>query len=301
MTDTCQSLCDIMACIPFPAVTQKIQAMTTNANQPDIELVLSHRHDNGADFWSTADSRIYVGNPFSTISSLGIRYELGVSQSHEAVQGGLQLIPGAARDDGRIRTAPKAPMYPCYTAEAARVLCRFGLKSGPVVKRTIAWLLDNAHESGGWRCNFTKLGRGPETAFANPGATLNVLDVLRWIPRYRKGNDVVDKAVESLLEHWETRKPIGPCHWGIGSLFMQIEYPFLRYNLFFYVYVLSFFERARDDSRFQAALSILESKLDNGKVIVERPHRGLKDLRFCEKGMPSKLATKRYREIRKKL
>jgi hypothetical protein len=26
---------------------------------------------------------------------------------------------------------------------------------------------------------------------------------------------------------------------------MQIEYPFLRYNLFYYVYVLSFYERAK--------------------------------------------------------
>ena len=28
---------------------------------------------------------------------------------------------------------------------------------------------------------------------------------------------------------------------------MQIEYPFVRYNLFYYVYVLSFYERAKGD------------------------------------------------------
>ncbi len=267
----------------------------------DIEAILARRHDNGADYWGTADGRIYVGNPFSTISSLGMLYELGVNKTHEAVQGGLRLILDAVRDDGRIRVAPKAPMYPCYTAEAARILCRFGLKTNVAVKRTIAYLLENTHESGGWRCSFTRFGRGPETEFANPGATLYTLDVVRWISKHRTSSKVVDRAVESLLEHWDTRKPIGPCHWGIGSQFMQIEYPFLRYNLFFYVYVLSFFERARSDSHFTAALHALESKLDDGKVVVEKTHRGLKGLVFCEKGIPSKPATARYREIQKNI
>jgi hypothetical protein len=93
--------------------------------------------------------------------------------------------------------------------------------------------MDSAHESGGWRCNFTKFGRGPETMCANPGATLYVLDALRHLDKHRRRDAVVNAAVESLLDHWESRKPTGPCHWGIGSRFMRVEYPFLRYNLFF--------------------------------------------------------------------
>ncbi len=109
-------------------------------------------------------------------------------------------------------------------------------------------------------------------------------------------------AVESLLKHWETRTPCGPCHYGIGTLFMQVEYPFLRYNLFYYVYVLSFYEYARQDRRFLEALSALESKLDeDGRIVVERPHRGLTKLSFCKKGEPSELATRRYGEIKQNL
>jgi hypothetical protein len=48
--------------------------MSKAGDQPDIEAILSRRHDNGADFWSTKDGRIYVGNPFSTISALGMLY-----------------------------------------------------------------------------------------------------------------------------------------------------------------------------------------------------------------------------------
>ncbi len=275
--------------------------MSQVAFDSDINVILSRRHANGADFWATNDGRIYVGNPFSTISSLGMLYELGVGKTHEAVQGGLRLILDASQDDGRIRVAPKAPMYPCYTAEAVRVLCRFGLKNNAVVKRAISYLLENTDPSGGWRCNFTRFGKGPETNCANPGATLYALDIFRWIPKYRKGNNQVDNAVDFLLMHWDTRKPIGPCHWGIGKAFMKVEYPFWRYNLFFYVYVLSFFERALRDDRFRKALQILKTKQDSGKIIVEHSHRGLKGLKFCEKGIASQKASKRYREILKNI
>jgi hypothetical protein len=229
-------------------------------------------------------------------------HELEVGPDHEAVEGGLALILKACREDGRIRLAPRAPLYPCYTAEAARVMCRFGLTEHDALLRTVSYLIENDHESGGWRCNFTKFGRGPETRCANPGATLYALDVLRFFPEHRAGNDVVDRAVESLLDHWNTRKPIGPCHHGIGNLFMQVEYPFLRYNLFFFVYVLSFYGRAKPDDRFKAAFAMLESKLSESReIIVERPHRGLKELEFCAKGRPSVTATHRYREIRENL
>ncbi len=111
------------------------------------------------------------------------------------------------------------------------------------------------------------------------------------------GAPAVARAVASLLSHWETRVPLGPCHYGIGTRFLRTEYPFLRYNLFFDVYVLSFFEDARADPRFGEALQMLESKLDAGRVVVEQPHRGVKELRFCAKGHPSDRATARYGEI----
>jgi len=273
-----------------------------SAHDADVEAILAPRHHNGGDYWATPDGRIYKGNPFSTLSSLGMLHELGVGRDHEAVEGGLELVLDACREDGRVRVAPRAPLYPCYAAEATRILCRFGLEDHDAVGRTVSYLLENAHETGGWRCNFTRFGKGPETEYANPGATVYALDVLRFFPGYRQGAEVVDAAVESLLDHWETREPIGPCHWGIGTLFLQVEYPFLRYNLFYYVYVLSFFERARGDERFAEALATLEDKLDgDGRVIVERPHRGLKGLAFCARDRPSETATQRHREIRDNL
>lgn len=107
----------------------------------------------------------------------------------------------------------------------------------------------------------------------------------------------LDRAVDFLLEHWVIKKPIGPCHYGIGTLFMQVEYPFRDYNLFQYVYVLSFYNRAKKDERFLEALAALQAKLVNGEVVIERVVPKLAKLSFCRKGQPSELATMRYQEI----
>ncbi len=78
---------------------------------------------------------------------------------------------------------------------------------------------------------------------------------------------------------------------------MQVEYPFRNYNLFEYVYVLSFYNCAKEDSRFLEALETLKSKTVDGQIIVERVVPKLAKLSFCKKGEPSELATKRYNEI----
>jgi hypothetical protein len=76
--------------------------------------------------------------------------------------------------------------------------------------------------------------------------------------------------VEFLLSHWVSRAPLGPRHYGIGTLFMQVSYPLADYNLFSWVRVLSHYELARSDPHFLEALACLEAKLVNGEVVPER-------------------------------
>lgn len=264
--------------------------------QSDIEAILAKRFDNGGDLWATADKRLGKGSPFSTLDCALILSELGTELSEPVLRETAELIISSWREDGRFRLAPKGAIYPCYTATTARTLCRLGYTTDNRLKRTFVHLLEIQHDDGGWRCNTYPFGRGPETAFSNPGPTLEALDAFRFT-RFLNQDERLDRAVEFLLGHWVTRKPLGPCHFGIGTRFMQVEYPFFRYNLFFYVYVLSFYDKAKKDPRFLEALRVLESKLANGKVVVENPNSKLAGFSFCRKGEPSQLATGRYQEI----
>lgn len=268
--------------------------------QSDVETILAKRHDYGGDYWTTPDRRLIKGSPFSTLNCAFILSELGIDCSEPILKETADLILSSWREDGRFKLSPQGAIYPCHTINAARTLCHLGYASDSRLKRTFDHLLEIKHSDGGWRCNKFSFGRGPETEFSNPGPTLSALDAFRFTS-FLNNNESLDKAVEFLLDHWETRMPLGPCHYGIGTLFMQAVYPFTNYNLFFYVYVLSFYDKAKKDRRFLEALRVLESKLVNGKIVVERPNQKLAGFTFCKKGEPSDLGTERYHEILRNL
>lgn len=262
----------------------------------DIETILSHRNDNGADFWATPDKRLLRGAPFTTLESPLYLLELGLSPTDPIMKETANLIFSVWKEDGRFKIYPNGGIYPCQTAEAARTLCHMGYGSDKRLETTFRYFLDSQYSDGGWRCNKFSFGRGLETEYSNPYPTLIALDAFRY-SNYLNAEPALDRAVDFLLEHWTIRKPIGPCHYGIGSLFMQIEYPFRNYNLFQYIYVLSFYERAKSDKRFLEALNTLKAKTQNEQIVVERVVPKLAKLQFCKKGTSSILATKRYREI----
>ena len=262
----------------------------------DVEAILSHRYDNGADLWTTPDKRLIKGAPFSTLESVHYLLELGMESTDPLIQEAAELIFNTWQENGRFKLSPQGAIYPCHTVHAAEVLCRMGYASDVRLQKTFEHLLDIQHTDGGWRCNKFSFGRGPETECSNPFPTLTALNAFRFT-NYLNNEPALDKAVDFLLEHWTIKKPIGPCHYGIGTLFMQVEYPFRNYNLFVYVYVLSFYDRAKEDKRFLEALDALKSKMVDGQIVVERVVPKLAGFSFCKKGMPSALATMRYHEI----
>lgn len=50
----------------------------------DVEAILSHRYDNGADFWATPDKRLLKGSPFSTF---GICFRHQAAKEFPALSG----------------------------------------------------------------------------------------------------------------------------------------------------------------------------------------------------------------------
>ncbi len=262
----------------------------------DREQIISHRFDLGGDLWTTPDRRLIKGSPFSTLECVGYLVETGMDLDDPILKDSAALILDSWQEDGRFRLAPKGAIYPCQTIHALNVLCLMGHSKDARVKKSLNHLFEIQERDGGWRCNKFAFGRGEETKASNPFPTLVALNVFR-LSGHANRKPELDRAVEFLLSHWITRAPLGPCHYGIGSLFMKVEYPFRTYNLFFYVYVLSFYEYARKDSRFLEAFALLQSKLVDGQVVVERVVPKLAKLSFCQKGKPSILATGRFQEI----
>jgi hypothetical protein len=266
------------------------------SQKKDRDAIAARRTSNGGDYWATSDGRWGVGAPYSTLDCGLMLCELGVVPTSPIAGGIAKVLFQCWVPDGRIRPGPGLPVQPCHTAHAARLLCRLGHADDRRLLQTFEWLLSHQHDDGGWRCSRVKLGVGADTDASNPGVTLCVLDAFRFADQAGRTASL-DRAVDSILDHWSTRRPMGPCGFGIGSRFMEVEFPFARYNLFYYVYVLSFYERARRSPAFRAALEVLEGKLVDGAVVIEHQRPGLGDLEFCREGVASGPATARYAEI----
>ena len=268
--------------------------MQINPHQADIDAILSHRGDQGGELWTTPDLRLGKGGVWSLLGAVSLLTELGLSNWDPVLQAAAELIFSTQRADGRFRCAPTGAIYPCQTIGCLEALCRLDYARDPRLEATWDHLLTTRHSDGGWRCKKFSFGHGPETESSNPGPTLTALNAFRHRNEFM---GELDTAVDFLLGHWETRLPLGPCHYGIGSLFLTVEYPMASYNLFAYVYILSHYPRARKDPRFRSALAMLETKLVDGQVVIGRSNPRLKELRLAKKGSPSDLATARYHEI----
>lgn len=58
----------------------------------DVETILSHWYDNGADFWTTPDIRLLKGSPFSTFECVLYLLELGMSYEEPILKWAADLI-----------------------------------------------------------------------------------------------------------------------------------------------------------------------------------------------------------------
>jgi len=267
-----------------------------NKYQSDIDIILSHRHHLGADYWTTPDKRLIKGSPFSTYGSTLMLLELGMEVTDPILKEVAELFFSTWKEDGRFKLYPSGGILPCHTAYAVNLMCRLGYVEDERIQTTLQYFLDTPYSDGGWRCNKFSFGRGPETEHSNPLPTLNILDAFRF-STYLNNEPQLEKAVEFLLTHWTIKKPIGPCQYGMGTRFMQVEYPLWGYNLFQYVYVLSFYDKAKKDERFLEACKSLKNNLVDGMIVVERNVPKLAKITFCKKGEKSELATRRYHEI----
>lgn len=264
-----------------------------------IEEILKRQNDNGGQFWSRTDGDIHAPFGFSTIDTLSVLGEIGYSIiDNKQIKDAVDFIFSYQTLEGCFKYSPKSSKLPCLTARIIAGLGRLGLKNDTRIEKSYKWMLDIQWNDGGWRCATVKLGKSPLTDASNPGTTLYVLDSFRFRENSTDDIEKLNKGVDFLLQHWEIRQPIGSCNFGIGTTFMKVEYPFLRYNLFYYVYILSFYDYAVKDKRFQKAYNQLEEKVKDDKLIPENPHKAWKEFDFAKKGQISEIGTKRWIEIK---
>ncbi|MBN1700159.1 MAG: hypothetical protein JW881_21790 [Spirochaetales bacterium] len=263
----------------------------------EIEKIINSSTVNGNKFWARTDGDIHAPAGYSTIDILNTLGDLGIKyDQYPVIADTIDFVFTYYDESGCFRYSPKSSKLPCITARLLTAFGRLGY-SDDRLEVCYQKLLNTQEEDGGWRCNTVKLGKSPSTDASNPGTTLYVLDAFHHRNNSEKDILKLEKGVIFLLSHWQSKLPLGPCSFGIGTNFQKIEYPLIRYNLLYYCHVLSRFKVSLDSDYFQEAISLITDKAEDGKIKPENPHRLWREFSFAQKDKESQMATKKYQEI----
>ena len=116
--------------------------------QQDIEAIISHQYDHGADLWSTPDHKLLKGAPFTTLESPLYLLELGMSREENLLKETAALIFQGWREDGRFKISPSGDLSMSYSVGFANaVLSR--LSKGPAAATDLS--LFSCYSGSRWR------------------------------------------------------------------------------------------------------------------------------------------------------
>jgi hypothetical protein len=255
-----------------------------NKSNNEIKRILSTAACNRAYYWAREDGDIHAPAGFSTLDVLSALGSIGAKAvDFPIIRKAIDFVFTYYQDEGQFRYGLKSSKLPCITARILAALGRLGYHDDRL-ESCYKNLLETQWSDGGWRCATVKLGISPETDASNPGTTLYALDAFLYPENSPKEKKSLERGVAFLLGHWDTRRPLGPCEFGIGTNFMKTEFPMIRYNLLYYCYVLSKYDSARRDRRYKEAVQVLRQKVQDGGLVNENPHKKWQDYDFAKKG-----------------
>ena len=210
-------------------------------------------------------------------------------QSNQSEEGLFQILVNINPKYGGTGKDQFAWML-CDAPLVLYALSKFGLGKSKEIQNATKYLVNLARENG-WPCAVTPgIGkfRGPgRKSDPCPYANLLMLKLLAQFPKYH-ANRSVRIGVETLLSLWEQRKERRPYLFAMGRDFAKLKAPLIWYDILHVTDVLTQIPWARDDSRVQDMVGIIQNKVGNdGHFTAESVWRDWKDWDFSQKRNPS--------------
>jgi len=246
---------------------------------PALKYGKVHYTETGKAYWDL----FFLADIGLTIHDLGLEREAAQVLSLQA-QDGSFTIPPNVRDN-----------YFCMSAILLSSIARMGYCDDPRLKKYIRVILNSQNFDGGWHCyNGDFEMSGIESC---PMDNLNILMLLGQYENYRN-NPILNRAVDSLLEHWQIRDRRHG--FGVGRRFMSLEYPAVKYGILRVLDVLSLFPYAVEKRGFKSMLDSIKQKASGGKYFAEATNGSYSEFDFGKKEEPSRWLTFLINRIEKR-
>ncbi len=277
-----------------PSVSAARKAMLAD---PKIKTLLAELLDWPGTVLNSHKSASQSFHKLSFIADLGldindplVRNIVNRVMKHQSTQGPFQLptnVPAHFGGSGKEEWAWAL----CDAPVILSSLIRLGMAGDTRVQKALEHLLSLVRENG-WPCAVSpELGkfRGPgRKQDPCPYATLVMLSVLAHLPDLQN-SDTAKTGVETILSLWENSQREHPYMFFMGTDFRKLKAPMFWYDILHVLDVLSYFEGARSEKRFQQMLDLVKSTADpDGRYTPESIWMSWKDWDFGQKKVPSR-------------
>ena len=184
------------------------------------------------------------------------------------------------------------PGYFCIPAIILSSLARMGYANDPHILRFIQLVMDARRLDGGWHCALGRAtGKRLQDTESCPMDNLNILMLLGQYEQYRKDSGL-HGAIDLLLAHWRRRaEPWRPYGFGIGSDFVKLRYPAVKYGILRVLDVLSLYPYAARTPEYGEMLALVAGKSEDGKYRAESVSRAYAAFDFGQTKTPSRWIT----------
>lgn len=283
-----------------------IAARQAMINDPQIQKIVSDLQEWP---WKALNNHKSASHPIHMLTFLtdlglniedpGMEHLISLLLEHQSAEGPFQTLMNIPKAFGGSGTDQyswilcDAPLL-CYS------LAKLGLQEDPRVLRAIQYLIDLVRENG-WPCAASQeVGKfhGPgKRGDPCPFANLIMLKTLALFPQYHT-NQACYYGIDCLLDLWENSLKKSFFLFRMGTDFRKLKAPLVWFDILHVLDVLSQFEYARQDNRFQEMFTIAISKQnDQGRYTPESIWTVWKGCDFGQKREPSRWITFLMRRI----
>jgi hypothetical protein len=192
--------------------------------------------------------------------------------------------------------------YYCIPAIVLSSLAKMGYSNHPKILKFIEKVFETQRVDGGWHCAASRdKGKRLQDSASCPMDNLNILMLLGQYEQYRV-DARLNGAIDLLLVHWKRKiEPWRPYGFGIGSDFLKLKYPAVKYGILRVLDVLSLYPYAVKSSEFKEMFAFVMNKSIDGRFFAESVSRSYSDFDFGQTKQPSRWITYLIYRIQKRV
>ncbi|MBN1778527.1 MAG: hypothetical protein JW811_10460 [Clostridiales bacterium] len=241
-----------------------------------------------------------TGNAFWDLFFLA---DIGLTADDIGIRREADTLLALQREDGTfVLQDGMRPGYFCITSILLASLAKMGYADDAHSLRFIDRIFETRRPDGGWHCAASRAsGKRLQDSESCPMDNLNVLMLLGRYECFRI-DARLDGAVDLLLSHWRrSSEPWRPYGFGVGSDFLKLKYPAVKYGILRVLDVLSLFPYAVASPEFLEMLAFVRQKSADGRYTAESAARSYAAFDFGQTKTPSRWITFIIRRIQKRV